>query len=756
MKTKPYQKKFKDNPEKSSLLFWICMSLTAFFLIRAPYSRALFNPGSLPTQNGELASFEEPIYTYIALSAVIFLCLSIYFFYQWKLVEWRDLLAILIWIITFSYIIALIPAASPHLAKNMIYIHCMYTIFYLVGAYMTRNKLGSTIIQQTMILAGYWVVLYGFANLFGNTFARDHAMLTDQGLRLTSVFQYANSYAAYLLALLFGCVYMIIISEKKYMHLLHSIMLVPIAVSFLLTLSRGGLVVAPFILLAILPFLSITRQILYVIHTLLGTIGAFIISSSMTTAGNTLLPKVFSSINPDGATAGYTVPWTSTESLKYWGILLATSFVVGGLSFCIQSFGSPWLNRKLSNLSNRKYSRAFIPVASIVLGSLGGFLLLGTSFVRNMLPDTLRIRLENINFNQHSVLERGTFYQDALKLFRDYPLFGAGGGAWGAMYEQYQNNPYTSRQAHSFFFQYLVETGIVGTLALLLILGLVFFFYIRYSRTQESERNFVFYIFTVALLAHSAIDFNMSYVYLGSLVFISLGGMSVAANKEIKFISKIDNGSKYRWIYPVVISILSLVLFVGSLVNSNSNSLYRKASGMIQSQKPFEDALNTLDNAIELVPDHPDYWATKYFWLISGYQQTGNEKYFEQLEKFLPTSQQNEPYSRSYIEYALFVHQTKGDKQKALAVLEDAVSKFPWDYTYYERAIHLNHELGKADLDENTGTHSTYWNRAIALYDEMNQRIDRLALLPKEQLQGREFIISDAVASAINEINQQK
>ncbi|MFD1904284.1 O-antigen ligase family protein [Paenibacillus rhizoplanae] len=78
------------------------------------------------------------------------------------------------------------------------------------------------------------------------------------------------------------------------------------------------------------------------------------------------------------------------------------------------------------------------------------FLFIGTS-ARNVLPANIGTRLENINFRQHSVLERFTFYKDAMKVVKDYPVLGTGGGGWASLYEHYQNNPYLSRQVHNFF-----------------------------------------------------------------------------------------------------------------------------------------------------------------------------------------------------------------------------------------------------------------------------------------------------------------
>lgn len=45
------------------------------------------------------------------------------------------------------------------------------------------------------------------------------AVMTDaNGLRLTSVFQYANSYAAFLIALLLCSIYLTVTSKNGYLH----------------------------------------------------------------------------------------------------------------------------------------------------------------------------------------------------------------------------------------------------------------------------------------------------------------------------------------------------------------------------------------------------------------------------------------------------------------------------------------------------------------------------------------------------------
>ena len=125
-----------------------------------------------------------------------------------------------------------------------------------------------------------------------------------------------------------------------------------------------------------------------------------------------------------------------------------------------------------------------------------------------------------------------------MKVLADYPIIGAGGGAWASLYEQYQNNPYTSTQAHNFFLQYLIEVGIIGFLVFMSFIVYIFYKYIRgYVQTDDEGRNshFLYLILVLSILIHSILDFNMSYVFMGILVFLGLGGMaSVMNSKPIK------------------------------------------------------------------------------------------------------------------------------------------------------------------------------------------------------------------------------
>lgn len=125
-----------------------------------------------------------------------------------------------------------------------------------------------------------------------------------------------------------------------------------------------------------------------------------------------------------------------------------------------------------------------------------------------------------------------------MKVVKDYPILGAGGGGWASLYEHYQNNPYTSRQVHNFFLQFLIEVGIVGFLIFMSFILYIFYKYIRgYVKRDknEFENGFFYLIIALSILVHSLLDFNMSYAFMGILVFIGLAGMaSVMDSKPLR------------------------------------------------------------------------------------------------------------------------------------------------------------------------------------------------------------------------------
>lgn len=721
------------NGETVSALFWMLLSGIVLFLLWTPFQTALFN--------GQELQFEKPIFWAAILASLLLFIVIANFYKCIQLKDERDWLAVGVLLLPLTYILSLINAASHNLAINMIVINCIYAIMFIIGLFVLRDRLGNRIIQNTIMAVAYLIVGFGLLHWFGqgkaagsiskwfsntvlNGTYTDAVMTDSNGLRLTSVFQYANTYAAFLMAFLFATVFFVTTSRKWYGQAFHSFMLVPIIVSLLLTLSRGGLVMLPVVFVLLLLFLKPAKQLLWILYCGIAGVVSLIISKPVTELG-LQLNKAFN----------------SSDALKGWGILLGASAVVGLLGWIIQRFIAPKLEQVLNNWSASKNSGLWIPLGSVVIGGLLIFLFIGTG-LKNILPQNISVRLENINFNQHSVLERLTFYKDAMKVLVDYPVIGAGGGAWASLYGQYQNNPYTSRQAHNFFVQYLIEVGIVGFVIFMSLILYIFYKYIRgYFKDNEEGRtsHFLYFIIVLSILIHSILDFNMSYVFIGILVFLGLGGMAaVMDNKPLKKWSIKD--STARSTYSALIGLIAILVLITSIRYVQAADAGMEARRVLRVSTSFEEIKAPLDKDLSIRPSHPDSVVLLASLYQNVYKQTGDEGFYNASVDLLNKTLKEEPFNKYMYEQLIESYEMKQKLEQAYEVLISNAYKFKWDINWYEQIINKGYELGTMALGTgDTEAKNKYFKQATEAFTDVQAGIQHLTTLPEGQLQGNPF-----------------
>lgn len=743
--------KSRIETETASMMYWLTLFFAIIFLFFSAFQTALFNGESNEPYVVNL--FERPIISAILWCSILLLLTAVYFFRNWSLNSRADLLSLYVWLIPLAYVLSSFSAASAHLSTKMILLQVIYATFFVLGIYLTRGNLGNTIIRNAIMICGYAVVFYGILNLLGNAYSRDGVMLTDQGLRMTSVFQYANAYAAFLMAILFAAIYLLVHSRKWYAIILHSIMLVPILLSFFLTLSRGGLVVLPIILLLILPFITLKKQLLFVLYLALAALASLTITDKMDALGNDIVKRVLATRT--GLDQVTLISLSDPKVLEGWMYFLAATL---GLALVVVLFhkflGLRFLDKKISWLSF-KFSAFTLPVVAVIVGSIGSYLLLSDSPIRKALPDTLEQRIDNINFEQHSVLERATFYKDAFKLIGDYPVLGAGGGGWAALYEKYQNNPYTSRQAHNFFLQFWIEVGTVGILILAIFLIYIFYQYIRsYIKGDESSRTskFVFYIVAVSLLVHSAIDFEMSYAFIAALVYLCLGGMASGVSSEPLSFTKHPLVGKLRIGYPIVLGIIAVVVFYTSAVQFSANNKFTLSLNNAAAQKPLQDIMTPLNEALKQQPYHRDYVTTKVGFLMQLYNQNKDENLYNEAIQLIQNTKRKEANNKILFGQELQLYSIKNDHAKMIDLVNAGLKQFPWDNSLYETYASLNLALYDQTKASNKTSANLYGNKVIETYNTVLQKVKHLESLPKGQLQGAPFSMTADILTAAAQI----
>ncbi|WP_028595308.1 O-antigen ligase family protein [Paenibacillus assamensis] len=718
---------------------YLLLAFVGLFLMWSTFHVALFN--------GHTVNFESPIYTATLFAAVIALVSMGVFFKHFKLDQKSTLLLWYAPLLPISYAISLWNAASSSYAVNMLLITFIFITFYITTIIITQNGNARSKLTTLLISNAYVIVWFGFINWFGNSNLvkpliswmgiyfeesgryKDAVMFTNDGLRLTSVFQYANTYAAYLMAFLFVALFLLGRSTKWWGKLTHASMLVPILLSIMLTLSRGGLVMLPVVFFILLLFLKPYRQLTWIIHLTISGIATLLVLNPITSIGTELYEN-----------------FTIGTSLKGWGILLVISLLSGVLSLCTEKWITPWLQEKFSSLSSKKIANFIIPLGSAIAGLILFVIFVGTS-AKNILPEDIRNRLESINFTQNSVLERGTFYTDALKVISDYPIIGAGGGGWAALYEQYQNNPYVSRQAHNFFLQYIIETGILGFAFLSIFLVYILYHYIRsYIRADDEKRDehFIYFIIALSILVHSILDFNMSYVYIGILVFIGLGGMTTAIEKD-PIANQKRKPKSIKLAYTAIFSLASVVVLITSFTFISAAKAYDKTIEILGTTNNYNEIIEPLDKALSIRPTHPNYVMLKSDLQAQIYVQTQDEEYFTESEKAIKDALKVEPYNKSLWMSLNSLYSHKNMHVDIYKVYDENKYRYPWDIEWYEQYMHIasllaiNPSVDKAATDK-------YIASTLESLEHIHKGIEHLKTLPEGQLQGRKFEITPKVA----------
>lgn len=226
----------------------------------------------------------------------------------------------------------------------------------------------------------------------------------------------------------------------------------------------------------------------------------------------------------------------------------------------------------------------------------------GMTLKYKYIPQSLAGRLDdifNMGMNNSSVV-RGIFSGDGLKIMLDHPIVGAGGGAWQYLYSSYQSYMYDSTQAHNFFVQLGVETGILGFIMIAAFLASLVVGYLsalrRSSDNDPIKRVLQGGLLTgiVSLLAHAAIDFDLSLAAIYLMLWQLAGLYQSTFTAEDKS-SSVEEVIQFRqpWVNRLLekAEVLNQLgensprgLIQGGTLNKGSKSSYGKASSISRIQ----------------------------------------------------------------------------------------------------------------------------------------------------------------------------
>ncbi|HYF75357.1 MAG TPA: O-antigen ligase family protein [Candidatus Nitrosocosmicus sp.] len=299
-------------------------------------------------------------------------------------------------------------------------------------------------------------------------------------------------------------------------------------------------------------------------------------------------------------------------------------------------------------------------------------------------PAAIEKRLTNISLGTETVSLRMYFAQDALKIIKDHPIVGAGGGAWKNLYRQYQSQPYSTTEVHNFYMQYGTEVGIIGLAILAGLLVLLVVSMIK-SIKAGSEALHV-YLAAMLLLLHSSIDFNLSLPAVASILWMLVG--MIDSEKHTSGLEKLPQ--RYVGI-PVVI--LSIVVLLSSASIYYGMKLGTQGAETAKNTKDFNKAIEIYERAASLDRFNAAYSLDLAQLMTNRIIATKDPEYQKEFMKRISLVKKYEPYNHQYTRTICNMLLALGKFEEASMAAEEKLQDEPLLSPSYMLNIDVNYHI---------------------------------------------------------------
>lgn len=402
-----------------------------------------------------------------------------------------------------AYLLSSFVAVNSRNGVGLVMKTFNYFLIYLLVAKAVRNVDQMKKLLTTLFISGIGVALAGIGTAFG-TFDFEGAFL--DGL-ISSTIQYHNATAIFLFAtgmigLALTNIFQDTLGRAATAGASYIVLITATGAG-----SRGALLVAPIAML--LQFIGLPRADK---------------EKYFYTAISVLIPLLI--------TAKSVLTFHENSSTYHWGMLYFGFFLT-----CLIQYGFDRFY-----LFGGKQKRTYLLSAgAVIMIALVAVLAFKGSEV---MPASVVDRVKEFHLQNYNVMDRFNFYSDSMKIVKDHPVLGVGGGGWNSIYRSYQSYLYDTSEVHNHFLQLWVESGTVG-FAFYILLWTGFLIssvrvLLRAGSTQMKVLVWTSFSAALAIGMHSAIDFTLS---LGAIMFFlwALMGLVRTAEEQVSG----DDGSYY-------------------------------------------------------------------------------------------------------------------------------------------------------------------------------------------------------------------
>lgn len=662
-----------------------------------------------------------------------------------------------IFILLIPYLIGFWTAVAPYDNWLQLFRYFAYAIaFFIVAEALSRKRGAKAFLQITIQVSIGWTALFAIAAALGQV-SFDGAVWKG---RLASVFQYPNTFGIILAVGMAGGL-LLTLRRSWWAQAAGGLFLIPMGYVFLLTLSRGAWLYFLLIYLLGMLLLPLRAQWAYILHSVPLAAG---VGTLLLVLGNRL----------EGASPGAVWMWILWSMIlgsvgypllsRWWTGRLQERPALASSEMAVTVTDAP--QGQARNRWRGLMSQFMLPV--VIAAVLGGavYTVLESPAVQKLLPEAIANRVSEINIETHSVIERGYFNQDAYEIYRDHVIIGAGGGGWKALFQHYQDYPYWSTQSHNYFSQLIVETGTVG----LILFAIIILYYLwrgfrRYLKGAVTEQRVVrayFLVVMLGLLGHSVIDFNMSFGYVGFLIFLALAAWQAGTPADdqaghLPTRGKNDEAVAYarpfrllprvlpipvRFLQPA--TFLFLMTLVGFMIfpihrYAQAHTIYSETGRMLKNGD-VPAALNELENIIQQSPYHPSYHLTYGSVLVSIGKRQQDEQVLQKGLEHLQRTAELAPTNPQILAHVAQNYALAGEAEEAFRLIQQAMRYGPWDIQLYPLFMQIAYETGDQRFANGKARGaSEAWQAGLDAFRQIGPMKESLHEFPPTLDKGRDF-----------------
>ncbi len=327
-------------------------------------------------------------------------------------------------------------------------------------------------------------------------------------------------------------------------------------------------------------------------------------------------------------------------------------------------------------------------------------------FQYKYIPDSIVKRFESIDLEDSSADARFAFYRDAFKIIKDKPILGTGGGGWSAVYFMYQSYMYWSTQVHNYFMQVWIETGTLGLLVLVALIGLILWNIHKFTwRNKEKQKDtdnnqlWVAFLSTaiLSLFLHSTIDFDFTLGSMPLMAWELLALFIVGINHSFVQVDTNKKHYKYEYICTAVIIVVTLIFTTNLQIGYSSG----QTAVNELNKNNHKAALEYFENAVKHDPFNASYKMdlAKLYQSLSVQQQNGmttisNQEQFYNAEILMQKALELEPYNSKLYAYAASIMMNRGKLDEGLKLLDQSIEVQPLRTENYQQKADLYFRLG--------------------------------------------------------------